>query len=587
MCLIRIATYLLLISGAAPLLANRHAVEPRPANPPQPIVEDAVTDRYRPLVFDQEKLAGLLARRLGANSEGFLEHTDEALFLRNVTTSGRNEVPEASESGGKLLEAFANAYEYRRDEHLRAALNRVAKQVSAEQSDERYWTEASGDERAWRQELLLHKCDLLGLLADYRVTGDEDAMTAARKIGNRLVKMFPKSSADQAQYLRATVLIEPFVALYRYTEATAYLDLCKSAADAWIQSKGERNNETADGLSVLDGLIDLYRVTGDETYFRPVLAGWAEVKGRALSITGVPMPTGDSGDGCSTLSWLQLTLNLLQITGESAYADQLERTIYNQLFAGQDANTGSLMETTPLNGTKQPAALSDACVAAESQALTLVPAAVWGRYGNGIAVLLYNAGRATFQLSHRRGTVQLYSETAFPENGEFLLHVEPAHSIRFPLRLRVPEWTSTFAVDFAGNHLLGKPGEYLTINREWKAGDTVKISIDMTARILSRPSSDPGEVAVQRGPQVLALAKNLNPGLKDLAGATLLSSDLSQPRLAPLANGPTASWVGEQAYSIKGEYQGQPQQLVLAPFADATHCRVWLKKPRLSTASAH
>ncbi len=566
----------LLTLAVLPLFADRSL-----ADPPEPVVVDAVTDRYRPISLDQEKLGGLLASRLRANSEGYLEHVDDHNAPPDSKGLGGPREEGSIQQPGRALEAMAKAYEYRHDEHLRAVMQSVEKLVVASLTPEK----AAGD----RHELLVRKYDLLGLLAYYHVTTDESALDAATRAGKALLRSFPKGSA----YEHPAILIEPFVLLYRYTEDGQYLDFCRSAADAWIQSEGKQADATFESLSALHDLVDLYRITGDESYFRSITASWLDVRNRRLSLTGAPVLSKASTAGddkeesgtCATVSWIQLTLDLLRVTGEAQYGEQLERTIYNQLLAGQDGMTGVVLESAPLNGSKQPASTSDACGSNEALGVSLIPAAVWGRYGNGIAIVLYSAGRATFQLSHRRGTVQVYSEAVFPERGDFLLHVEPAHNLRFPVRLRVPEWTNSFVADIGGSHLIGKPGDFLTINREWRRGDTVKISMDMTVRTIDGSPTYPDEIALQRGPQVLALSQVFNPQLKDLADAAVTAGAMSRVQLLPAGAKLPANWPGEQAYTIAGEYRGKPQELILAPFADAKTYRVWLRKPSASSGA--
>ena len=216
----------------------------------------------------------------------------------------------------------------------------------------------------------------------------------------------------------------------------------------------------------------------------------------------------------------------------------------------------------------------------EAEGLSLIPAAVWGRYGRGIAIILYTPGRATFQL-RRRGTIQLYSEASYPETGEILLHVEPSHDLQFPLRLRVPEWTSKFVVDIGGSHLFGKPGEFITINRQWKRGDTVKIAVDMTVHMLNGTRESAGRLAIARGPQILVLDKTVNPGINELGGASLSSTDPSELKTPPVESRFPANWAGSQAYTFSGEYNSQPHQFVLIPFADALNYSLWIGKPRV------
>ena len=48
-----------------------------------------------------------------------------------------------------------------------------------------------------------------------------------------------------------------------------------------------------------------------------------------------------------------MNLELLELTGEAKYADELERTIYNALSAAQHPESGHICYFMPLNGSKQ------------------------------------------------------------------------------------------------------------------------------------------------------------------------------------------------------------------------------------------
>jgi DUF1680 family protein len=273
----------------------------------------------------------------------------------------------------------------------------------------------------------------------------------------------------------------------------------------------------------------------------------------------------------------------LRITGQDVYAEELERTVYNQLFAAQDARTGAVFSPTGWSGKKQVAS-SAACAANEVRALAAIPSIAWGRYGNGIAVNLYTDGRGVVHL-RRRGTIQLYVETNYPESGRILLHIEPDHPIHFPLRLRVPDWANKFTADVGPDHYVGKPADYLTLNRSWKRGDTVKIQISMQARVIPGIEGFSGEIAIARGPQLLALARLVNPQIADLAAVTVDPPNPNAP-LTEVATNFAANWMGEHAYSITGAYDGKPRKLVLVPFADALDYRVWLAQSKASSGAS-
>ncbi len=561
------------------------------ADPPQPVIINAVTDTYRPLAFDQQKLTGVLAERMRANREGYLEPINvKFLATASPNRAGQDESASSEEQAGAFLDAAANTYEYSHDQNLKAVMDRVAKALLATQA-------ANGDAGIHAVEVgasntnnWTRRSDLLGLLAYYRVTATEAALTAAKKIGDLLVNTYGKDRAEPADQ-SAAILLEPLVYLYRYTGEGRYLDLCKTIAGTWTQSKEARVDPSYENLSTLQGLVELYRITGDEAYFRPALATWRDIRANELTLTGAISSNAKAGsngcDACVTAAWMQLTLNLLRITGGAQYGEQLERTTYNQLFAAQDVRNGNIFSAVPLDGSKKIGSNGDPCAPSEARGVSWVPSAVWGRYGNGIAVVLYSPGRATFRL-RRRGTIQLYEEATYPETGEILLHVEPSHNIQFPLRLRVPTWTSSFIADIDGSHLIGKPGEFLTIAREWKRGDTVKIAINMSVNVVPGAPAQGEEIAIQRGPQVLALGKTLNPELKDLTAAFPVSTDPAELKMTTAETRLPVSWSGDQAYSIPGEYKGQRQRLILVPFADAVDYRVWLKRPSaVSGAMSH
>jgi DUF1680 family protein len=200
----------------------------------------------------------------------------------------------------------------------------------------------------------------------------------------------------------------------------------------------------------------------------------------------------------------------------------------------------------------------------------MIPQLAWGSRSGGVAVLFYVPGHVSVD------GIGIDVETLYPAQGSATLTVNPARPARFPLYLRVPAWTASFAAAAGGQTYRGVAGQFLTIDREWKPGDRVTVDMDMTVRVLPGGPSYPYNVAVARGPQLLALEQAANPGVLDLQaagprGAAVKLSDASArlPR----------NWRGNQAYGLEGVVAGKPQDLTLVPFTDARTYRVWLLKP--------
>ncbi len=188
-------------------------------------------------------------------------------------------------------------------------------------------------------------------------------------------------------------------------------------------------------MSNFVGLLDLYRITGEDAFLRPVLIAWQDIVSKRLYLTGTAtwgehfqedyflraddLDTAPGvGEGCVTTTWLQMNLHLLRLTGDSKYADELERTVYNALLASQHPSKGQICYFTPLNGIKRYGAVSQGvagvscCTSSIPRGLGLIPAIAWGGRKGGVAVNLYTPGTVRVPVSDIEATI--ISKTAFP-----------------------------------------------------------------------------------------------------------------------------------------------------------------------------
>ena len=140
----------------------------------------------------------------------------------------------------------------------------------------------------------------------------------------------------------------------------------------------------------------------------------------------------------------------------------------------------------------------------------------------------------------------------------------------------MPSWTAHYEAVAGGRTYRGEPGSWLAIEREWTPGDSVKIAIDITTRVVPGGPSYPYSVAIARGPQFLTLESSVNRGLVDMQAA---GPRTAQVKLTDVSSELPPTWIGKQAYRIDGLVAGKPRDLVLVPFADARSYRVWLLRP--------
>lgn len=581
------------------------------AGPPAatPAVADKIADHFVPAPYEAQRIEGILGDRMRVNLEGRLLHVNEAGILDCFRhRPGPQEW--AGEHAGKFLHAASNTWLYTSDERLKTLMDRVAREVIATQLADGYLGTYTDDKRWTSWDVWVHKYNLIGLLSYYQSNGYDPALESSRKIGELLARTFGTGPGQRDIIasgthvgMAATSVLEPMVNLYRFTGDRRFLDFCEYLVRSWDQPNGPRiiaslnsfgsvfqtaNAKAYEMMSNLVGLTELYRVTGNPLYLKTAQIAWKDIATHRLYVDGTTsasehftddqvLPGEESanvGEGCATVTFLQLTWELLRLTGEPQYAEQLEGTVYNALLGAQDPRNGNICYFTPLNGKKSATPGINCCVSSEPRGISMIPQLAWGTRGDGAAIVFYVPGRV--KLSTKAGEVAIESSTSYPVGGSVDLTVRPAKAARFPLYLRVPSWTARYRATVGRESFNGTPGQFLAIDRQWTPGDVVKIEMDMTARLVPGGPSYPYGVAVERGPQVLALEETLNRGVQDFQAAGPRSSEL---KLADARDQLPANWVGKQAYRMEASVAGKPRDVLLVPFADARTYRVWLLKP--------
>jgi DUF1680 family protein len=602
---------------------------------PQPKVRDAVRDVFVPAPYETQKISGLLGERMQVNLEKRLLAIEEQQVLAGFRQ--RPGVQEwIGEHVGKYLDASANTWRFTHDPRLREQLDRIALALIACQKEDGYLGTYTDDKRWTSWDVWVHKYDLIGLLAWYRISGDERALNASRKIGDLLIGVFEGGLRDiiassEHVGMAATSVLEPICQLYRYTGDPRYLQFARFIVEkAWEQPNGPKivssllstgsvfktaNAKAYEMMSDLVGLLELYRLTGEERYLRAAQAAQKDVVAHRLYLTGTAsshehflddflLPgeqKDDVGEGCVTVTWMQLNWQLLRLTGEAAYAQEIERTVFNQLLAAQDSRSGNICYFTPLNGKKEPRTDINCCRSSEPRGISMIPAMLWGSLGakgetDSIAIEILAPGKVLID------DVLIVSDTDYPFSGRAVLTLTPDKPHAFTLALRVPEWSTSYKVKLSqtGEKFVGKPGEYLRITREWKRSDRLEVEMDMPARFIGGGKSYPNSVAVVRGPLVLALAKGANFELADIGKVALkpapsqINEQFTNSSAVPAKQSPAAARASLAAlteerpglYSLPGVVldgaHSRDLMLHFVPFADAREYLVWL--PRVGAA---
>lgn len=592
-------------------LADRQ-VKIEVAGEPKQVVKNRIKDVYVSVPFQNQKQHGYLGNRMNQNLvERLLKLDEEGTLDGYLERPGHH--PWAGEHIGKYLETACNVWKNTGDKRLKTQMDRLMYQLVNSQMADGYLGTYTPDEYWTSWDVWSHKYNLYGLLAYYKTTGYKPALDACKKMGDLLCATFGDKQgqrdiilAGTHEGMAATSVLDPMVELYKYTGEKKYLDFCYYILEAWEQKNGPKiissllatgkvtkvgNGKAYEMLSNFVGLANLYRVTGDEKMLNPLLIAWQDIVSNRLYITGttsskeyfqeggfLPAAGSDNmGEGCVTTTWIQLNHQLLAITGDLKYEEQIEKSIYNQLLGAENPETGCVSYYTPLMDKKPYTCNITCCQSSVPRGIAMIPFFTFGNVKNVPTLMMYEPAiySEDFAISaknHIRLSIQV--ESNFPQDGNIVVTVNPSHAASFPISLRVPSWCSGFTASVEKKIYQGQTGQNLTIDRNWGSGEKIEITFQMPVQIISGGKSYPGQTAFQRGPQVLAFDSNLNSDfLKGYQFETNQKISVVIPENKDRTDLLPQQWIGKQAYSfsvIDNRKNETKQQLLLVPFADAS-----------------
>ncbi|MGE5612210.1 MAG: beta-L-arabinofuranosidase domain-containing protein [Bacillota bacterium] len=349
-------------------------------------------------------------------------------------------------------------------------------------------------------------------------------------------------------------------------------------------------------------------VGGDRQILDACLIAWQDIVENRLYLTGTAshhehfhdnfdLPnTGNVGETCVTVTWLQFNAQLLRLTGEARFAEELEKVVLNQLFGAQWPDCAAWGYYVEMEGKKPYSATLDGhcCLSSGPRGVALIPTFAMSTDADGVVVNLYDAGKAQLTLRDQT-SVAMAIETMFPSDGRVRIAVNPPAKKAFAVKLRVPAWCREASAKVNGQALDLKCGAdgYAAIAREWKSGDAIELNLKLEPRVVVGDHKQAGKVAVLYGPLVLAADAALlgegEPGLSAFAAA---GPDLAAlgvtPEPAPQA---VKTWAGSQVFKIKAVTRratenapaGSAREIRLIPFADAggtgSRYQIWLPLP--------
>lgn len=357
------------------------------------------------------------------------------------------------------------------------------------------------------------------------------------------------------------------------------------------------------------GVADVYAETGDTTLLHTLNLMWDDVMHKKMYVTGGcgALYDGVSVDGisynpdtvqkvhqsygknyqlpnlsahnetCANIGNLLWNRRMLELTGDGKYADIVELTLYNSILSGISMNGEDFFYTNPLaasrdypyqlrwmNGRQPYIGLSNCCPPNTVRTIAEVSNYFYSMDDKGIYFDLYGGNILDTHLkdgSH----ILLEQETDYPWEGTIRITIKEAPAKPLDIALRIPGWCQQATIRVNGRNVAqsGNPyipssafqvnpahltaASYHKINRQWKAGDQIILTLDMPAILLTANplvEETRNQVAIKRGPVVYCLE---SPDLKGqpLTDILIPANIHLIPKPMKIANGRITALAGE------------------------------------------
>ncbi len=453
---------------------------------------------------------------------------------------------------GKMMRGGALVYEYTHDEELYNILTETVRDMlSVAESDGRvssYSREAEFDGwDMWCRKYVILGCEYyLDICKDEKfreeiisfIKGCADYIIA--HIGCEEGKK-PITETSRNWYgMNSCSILEPIVKLYRITGEKKYLDFATyiveegGAKGINIFELAYRNevypyqygvSKAYEMMSCFEGLLEYYYVTGVEKYKTAVINFANAVMKTEISVIGCSGIThelfdytrarqtvryeGESQETCVTVTWMKFCARLLDLTGDSRFADCMEQSFYNAYLSTlnvehsespyiQQKAKGPVTYTfipadsyspllsrkrgTPIGGMQflPDGSYYGCCACIASAGVGMFAKSIVTADERGITVNFFESG--TYKVEYGDTTVEIKQETAYPIDGTVKLCISANKPTRFALRVRVPAWT-------------GKDGGYAVYEKEW-LDDEIVLDYPMEIRVQKTEKWDEATVYI-------------------------------------------------------------------------------------------
>lgn len=450
-------------------------------------------------------------------------------------------------TGGHYLSGVALMYASTGDEDLRKKGNAVVAGLAECQKALKngylsafpieFFDRLRDREKVWAPFYTIHKI-MAGLLDMYVHAGNEQALALVDDMAGWVARFTSGGSGGQAisyghmQRMLGTEfggMAEVLANLYAVTGKHQHMETAKRFDHKQFFDPLAAHRDELKGLHANTQIPKViaaareYELTHDLRYRQIAEYFWDEVTSERCFCTG-GTSNGElwntypgelakelhafrnTNECCCAYNMMKLTRHLFGWSPEPRLMDYYERTMFNHRLGTIPLDKGTSIYYLPIiSGFFKP--FGDefdsfwCCTGSAVEEFSKLNDTIYFHDDSSIYVNLFIAS----ELEWPEKGVRLRQDTTFPEQQGTTITVSANSPVQMTINLRVPRWAEGGSVKINGAALpaFASPSSYLALNRVWKTGDKIELSLPMSLAVERLPD-DESVQAITYGPIVLA-----------------------------------------------------------------------------------
>ncbi len=563
-----------------------------------------------------------------------------------------------SEFWGKLMLSAVRCCQYRNDDVLKEDLRKSCYKMLSLQREDGYLSTYRNSDNLYPVDVVKSafysgweanycwnvwgmKYTLWALIEAYEYMQDKKILKGAVKLADWIVAKFQKDGtrvkdSGVMDGMPSSSILKPMLVLYRITGDKKYLEFGQKIVKEWSRNDDERPNLLNNALSgvavaewyglsskklteghdlgadwvpkayemtsCFDGIIELFRITGDQILLDASKAFYEILLKYESNILGsvgyceryqnAAKYADTATEICDVLHWMRLCYELFRLTGEAKYMQSFEKAFVNAYIAGVYADgkngaffvrgAGRHFTALPQCETRY----QHCCLNNVGRGFTNAAESCVTKSENGYYVNMFTQSYVKF------GDTDIRVGANYFDSGWVGIAVRNPEKGK-KLYIRIPEWSKNtkIRVDLGDEVVVPVCGDYYEVNLNQDT-TIMKIRFDMTVEVINREWFEMDDndyhlhrwrdgiyglcnkdcmlknskVVLRRGPVILARSKKFGAKEEDMFSCETLYGKNIEAIVSPHLPNNTGTLVTTRIFIT---VDGEKKEYIMCDFASA------------------